>query len=481
MTAEPIAALRQACAQPLPHPDLDELSAISEQVRGFLLHDFVNLPDQLVGQFARPGDLDPQLCEPAPEAGLGFPAAFQEFQETIAPWALRPGHPRFLAFIPGAPTFVSILGDWLCAGLNYFAGVWMEAAGPTQVELQVLSWFRDLLGMPATTRGILTGGGSEANLTALVVARGRLRIEDRPRAVLYLSSQRHWSVDRAAMVMGLLPDQLRPVPVGADQRLIPGALRQTIVDDRRLGKIPWALVANAGATNTGAVDPLADLGVVCREENLWFHVDAAYGWPAVLTPTGQTLLAGIDQADSVTLDPHKWFAQPFEAGGLLVRDGLALERTYHLRPEYMQDVRPQEGEINFADHGIALTRRFRALKIWLSVKVLGLSWFRALVERCCQLAELAQRLLEELGAWEILCPRSLGILCFRRRAPAMSEDQVNAVNRSLMVNLNRRRQFFLSSTDLGGRFALRLCFVNWRTTAADVENLVRALEELAQG
>jgi len=378
-----------------------------------------------------------------------------------------------------------VLGDLLCAGTNFFCGVWLEAAGPSQVELLVLDWFKQFLGCPRAAAGILTGGGSEANLTALVVARERLSYEDRGRAVLYLSEHRHWSVDRAAKVIGLRPDQLRPVPADDRFRLDPAALAGAVRQDREAGRLPWVVVANAGATNTGTVDPLAALAELCAREGLWLHVDAAYGWAAALTPEGRAELDGIGRADSITLDPHKWFGQTFEAGGLLVRDGRLLGRTFALRPEYMQDVEPGRDEVNFCDHGIALTRRFRALKIWLTVKVLGVAWFRGLVDHCCRLADYGQALLEASPAFEVVCPRQLSIVCFRHVPagfrPRTEEDErrLDQLNLGLVEALRRTGRAFVSSTRLRGRVALRLCFVNWRTTAADVDEVVRLLGELA--
>jgi glutamate/tyrosine decarboxylase-like PLP-dependent enzyme len=417
-----------------------------------------------------------------PESGRPFAEVLAEFEQKVAKFAFRTKHPRFLAFVPGAPSFLSVLGEWLCAGTNFFAGVWLEAAGPSQVEVLVLDWFKDFLGYPPTARGVLTGGGSEANLTALVVARERLSFEERGRAVLYVTEQRHWSVDRAARVMGLHPEQVRPVPADAQYRLQPAALAAAVQRDRREGQRPWAVVANAGATNTGAVDPLAALADCCRQEGLWLHVDAAYGWTAVLTAEGRALLDGIGQADSLTLDPHKWFGQTFEAGCVLVREGGLLARTFSLRPEYMQDVEPADDEINFADHGIALTRRFRALKIWLSVQVLGLNWFRGLAERCCLLAELGQRLLEEAGCFEVLSPRQLSIICFRYVPPGFPADDapLNQLNLALIDALRATGRAFLSSTRLNGRVAIRFCFVNWRTTTADVEEIVSLLCTLGE-
>jgi glutamate/tyrosine decarboxylase-like PLP-dependent enzyme len=422
------------------------------------------------------------LREPPPERGRGFPAALEDFAAKVAPYACRVNHPRFLAFVPGAPTFLSALGDFLCAGTNFFAGVWFEAPGPSEVELVVLDWFREFLGMPAGTEGILTSGGSEANLTALVVARERLPLADRGRAVLYLTEQRHWSVDRAAKVIGLAPDQLRPVAADENYRLAPAALAEAVAKDRYDGQLPWAVVANAGATNSGAVDPLAGLADLCAREGLWLHVDAAYGWAAVLTPEGRDELAGIGRADSVTLDPHKWLAQAFESGCVLVRDGPRLTEAFTLRPEYMQDVEPGTEEVNFADRSLALTRRFRALKVWLSLRALGVGWFRGLVTRCCQLAGLSQRLLEEARVFEILSPRQLGIVCYRYVPPGGAVDgpALDRLNLALVDAVRSTGRAFLSSTRLGGRVALRFCFVNWRTTAADVEEIVRLLATLGQ-
>lgn len=424
------------------------------------------------------------LREPPPEIGTDLAHVLSDFETKIAPHAMRTNHPRFLAFIPGAPSYLSFLGDLLCAGSNFFCGVWLEACGPAQVEILVLDWFKEFLGCPAETQGAICGGGSEANLIALLAAREKLDYEQRSRAVLYLTEQRHWSMDRAARIIGLRPDQLRPVPADEHYRLQPAALAKAVAADRAAGQLPWVVVANAGATNTGVVDPLAALADFCEQEHLWFHVDAAYGWAAVLTPEGRATLDGIGRADSITLDPHKWFAQTFEAGGVMVRDGKLLSQTFALRPEYMQDVEPATDEINFADHGIALSRRFRALKIWLSLKVLGVSWFRALVAHSCQLAELSQALLEQSPVFQVLSPRQLSIVGFRyvplgfQVRDIQDEQYLNHLNLALLEQLRLTGKAFLSSTRLRDRVALRLCFVNWRTTAQDVDEILRLVQEI---
>jgi aromatic-L-amino-acid decarboxylase len=481
LTQRSLDELRRACALPLTQPDPETLRALGTAVLDHVVRHHATLAQQPVGRCATRPELEALLAEPAPEEGSDFHEILRQFADKVSPHAFRTNHPRFFAFIPGVPSLLSILGDMLCSGTNFFAGVWLEAAGPAQVELTVLDWFRSFLGMPPSTAGLLTSGGSEANLTALVVARDTLPVEDRPRAVLYLTAQRHHSIDRAARIIGLLPGQVRPVPADGFA-LTPARLLPLIQEDRQAGRLPWVVVANAGATNTGTIDPLADLANLCAAENLWLHVDAAYGWAAVLTNEGRALLAGIERADSVTLDPHKWLAQTFECGGVLVRRGELLARTFSLRADYLQDAEPEGDEVNFADRGLALTRRFRALKVWLSVKVLGVRWFRDLIRHSFALTELAQRLLEEAGDFEIVSPRRLSIVCFRHVPDELRGDEPALERHNLAVAdaLRRSGRAFLSTTRLHGRSVLRFCFINWRTTAADVEEVVTLLQDLAK-
>jgi aromatic-L-amino-acid decarboxylase len=431
-----------------------------------------------LGQSTSPAALDARLRGPAPEQGREFDAVFGDFREHVAPFAKRIDHPRFLAFIASAPAVPAVIGELLAAGCNYFAGNWANGAGATQIELVVLDWFREWLGMPATTAGILTTGGSEANLTALAVARNLLTFEDRSRAVLYSSDQRHVSIDRAMMLLGFRPEQINTLTAADGLHLSPKAVLKAIHQDRLAGQLPWAIVANGGATNTGAVDPLAALAELRSAEGLWLHVDAAYGWSAVLVPEGKAVLAGIECADSVALDPHKWFAQPYDAGCVLIRDGVRLESTFAQHADYLRDVAAEAGEVNLSDRGPALTRRFRALKIWLSVQTLGLGWFRELVARCLRLAEFAEGLLIDAG-FHIVVPRGLGVVCFRHEPPAMTSEMLDQHNLAINRAVNATLQAAMSSTRLGGRICLRLCFVNWRTTAGDVETVIRMLVDAA--
>ena len=463
--------------EPLPHPSLADLRAAAAAIEDWSLSQHQTLRDQPIGLTPSPSELRSVLNQPPPDERRPFADILADFRSHIEPNAFRVNHPRFLAFVPGVPCFPSVLGDWLTAAANFFAGVWLEAAGPAQLETTVLDWFRQWLGMAETTRGALTTGGSEANLTALVVAREQVPFADRGRMVLYVSDQRHWSLDRAAKVMGFDPALVRIVPVDDELRLRGDALAAQVWRDREGGLSPWAAVANAGSTHTGTVDALAEVSAVCRAEGLWFHVDAAYGWAATLTEEGRRELAGIGDADSVTLDPHKWLAQTFDVGCVLVRDGRLLPATFASRPDYLQDVKPNEGEINYADHGIALTRRFRALKIWVSLQMLGLDWFRHLVRHGFALADYAQAVLQAAGTFEILCPRRLSIVCFRF-VPANGQHDLNALNVQLVAALRDTGRAFLSSTRVRGTFAIRMCFINWRTTAADVDEIVGLLVRL---
>jgi aromatic-L-amino-acid decarboxylase len=476
---ERLRLLSKRLQAPLPHPEAAQLAECSHQVSTLVQRHFLSLRQQTVGRRPSRAEMEALLRQPVPESGQDWRTVLRRFQTDILPNALRVNHPRFWAFIPGAPTYWSILGEWLAAGTNFFLGVWAEAAAPAQVELVVLDWFKQIVGYPLTAGGLLTGGGSEANLIALLAARQGLSWEERSKAVLYVSDQCHHSVDRAAQVMGLHPQQLRRLPSIAG-RLEPARLAQAVAEDRQAGRRPWAVVASAGTTNTGAIDPLAALAAFCRQEHLWLHVDAAYGWAARLLPEGPHWLAGLEEADSLTLDPHKWFAQTFDAGCVLVRDPQRLRETFALHSEYLDDVAPAAEEINFCDYGLALTRRFRALKIWLSLQVLGLAWFRALVRHCCALAELTALLLRQSGCFEVLEPQ-LSIVCFRYVPAGGAPGEVlDRLNQQLLEDARRTGQVFLSSTRWQGRRVLRCCFVNWQTTAADVQAVVALLTELGR-
>ncbi len=421
------------------------------------------------------------LSADAPEEGTSFDEIVSTLRERVFPYHAREPHPRFMGYVPSTPTFPAVLGDWIASGYNFFAGVWSVAAGPNEVELTVLEWFRRWLGMPEGTRGLLTTGGSNATLTAVVAARHAVlgdRAGDLPRLTMYCSDQAHSSVARAAWIAGVPRGNVRLVASDDRFRLRLDALAEAIERDRAAGLIPFLVVGNAGATNTGAVDPLSGIADIAAREHLWVHVDAAYAGFAVLTGRGRALLAGIERADSVTLDPHKWLYVPFECGCLLARDPKALEAAFHVLPDYLRDVEARDQAVNFADSGEQLTRYARALKVWVSVNYFGLGPIRDAIAECMRLADVAEGLVREAPDLEVLSPAQFGVVCFRVH-PKGTDDPaaLDALNERVNAAANATRRVLMSSTRLHGAYALRLCILNYRTTEHDV----RAVIELVRG
>jgi aromatic-L-amino-acid/L-tryptophan decarboxylase len=402
--------------------------------------------------------------------GAPFDDALRILFDDVLPFTSRSAHPRFFAYVPFAGTWPGALGDFVASACNVYAGSWQESAGPTQLELRILDWFKEWIGYPEGAGGSLVNGGSAANLTALACAREALVGSMRDDLVVYASDQAHYSVGRAARTLGFRPDQLRVLPVRADLRLDPAILAAAIAADEASGRLPLLVIANGGATSTGAVDPLDELAAVCRERGVWLHVDAAYGGFASLTDRGRAVLKGIALADSVTLDPHKWLYQPYECGCLLVRDGRALRRAFEMHSDYLRDAEVEGGEVNFSDLGIQLTRSTRAFKLWLSLRTFGVDAFRAAIDQTLDLADLARRRIEASTSLELAAPPSLGIVCFFRHGA--DDKQTDG----LAAALEQSGLGFISTTRVHGRTALRLCILNHTTRAEDVEHVLDFLE-----
>ena len=423
------------------------------------------------------------VAGPAPERGTDFDALVQLLETRVFAHAAREPHPGFLAYVPSCPTFPAVLGDWLATGFNCFGGVWSVAAGPNALELTVLDWFRSWLGMPAGTSGLLTSGGSAATVTAVVAAR-HAAVQDQPgrleRAVLYTSTQAHSSVTRAAWIAGIPRNQVRAIAVDSGYRMIPAALAAAIREDRAAGLLPMCVVASAGTTNTGSVDPLHAIADICRDEALWFHVDAAYGGFAALTDRGRALLDGIGRADTVTLDPHKWLFVPFECGCLLAREPERLTSAFRILPEYLRDVESDGIEVNFADYGEQLTRNTRAFKVWLPVQYFGLGAIRSAIDTGINLAAHAETVLRQDPLFEVLSPAQLGIVCFRAHPAGINDSAaVDRLNERINTEVNRLGRHFISSTRLNGQFSLRICVLGFRTELQDIDELIETLRGLA--
>ncbi len=439
--------------------------------------------DALVARLANPGadpvlrragpaEMRSRLAGPPPEQAGDYGAVLARVVTDVLPYASRTDHPGYFAFVPSFTTWPAALAELTAAAANPYCGAWMESAGAAQVELEVIDWFRMWLGMPAGTAGVLVTGGSAANLTALLVAREAAGGPS-DNSVVYLSDQAHSSLARTARAMGLRPQQVRVLPTDDRWRLGPETVAAAVHADRRAGRIPFALCASAGSTNTGAVDPLHDLADACAAEGLWLHVDAAYGGFAALTSQGRAVLAGIERADSVTLDPHKWLFQPMECGSVLIRDGARLERTFAIHPDYLDgNAAHSDGEVNFADRGLQLSRGFRALKIWMSVQTFGLAAFRAAIQRNLELAEFAEAAVRGHAGLTVMAPATLGIVCFRREWPGCDEAETERRGIALIDALERTGAALVSSTRLAGRHAIRLCVLNPTSTEDDVRRVV---------
>ncbi|MEO5903048.1 MAG: aminotransferase class I/II-fold pyridoxal phosphate-dependent enzyme, partial [Gemmatimonadaceae bacterium] len=369
-------------------------------------------------------------------------------------------------------------GDWIATGYNFFAGVWPVAAGPNQIEMVVLEWFRQWTGMPEGTSGLLTSGGSGANLTALVAARHAAieKGQDIRKLTIYVSAQAHSSVVRAAWIAGISRENVRTVAMDDLFRMNVANLARVVADDRAKGFEPFLVVASAGTTNTGSVDPLNEIADFCETEKLWLHVDAAYAGFAVLADRGKAMLKGIERADSLTLDPHKWLFVPFECGCVLVRDPVSLSDAFRILPEYLRDVEAGEEEVNFADRGEQLTRYSRALKIWMSVNYFGTSAITKEIDAAFDRAKLLESLVESSEHFETLCPAQFGIYCFRANPRSVAADQFDALNERINSRVVGEGRFLISSTRLRGNFSLRMCTLGFRTTDADIRDLFVSIE-----
>jgi aromatic-L-amino-acid/L-tryptophan decarboxylase len=461
--------------------DAGTMRAMGYRIVDHLVERISALDHDAAWRGASRADLHARMAEPAPESPRGFDASFERLRADVLPFAARVDHPRFLAFVPGAGTWPGILADFLAAGHNLFQGTWLGGAGPSEVELVVLDWFRDWIGMPAGAGGLFTSGGSAATLIAIAAAR-QLRFGGHDaRAIVYRSAECHSSVDRALRFLGFAPDQVRTVAVDAQFRMQPASLEDLIARDAESGRIPFLIIANAGTTSTGAIDPLADLAAIRSRHSLWLHTDGAYGGFAVLSDRGRRLLDGIGEADSVTLDPHKWLYQPFEAGCLMVRDVARLEAAFRLVPDYLKDAEltgeDPLREANFTDRGFQLTRQARALKVWLSVQTFGLAAFRDAIDRTLDLARHTEERVRASSSLEMTSPASLGIVCFRRRDPGVDDEaEIERRNMLLIRRLADSGDGMISSTRVNGRLTLRTCVLNHRTRLDDVERVIDWLE-----
>ncbi len=451
--------------------DPDQMRRLGYWVVDRVVEHFQHVDEGPVVLAGDPGELDAALGAGTVPTGPQDPiAAMSTLIDAALTHQQHGDHARYFARVPGPSSYPAVLGEWLGTGFQTMAASWAGGSGPAAVELVVCGWLAGLLGLPAESEGVLLSGGSMANITGLMAVRSV-----RGNGVVYLSDQTHSSIGRGLRAAGFAEDELRVLATDDEFRLPLDTVRQAIVDDRSRGRRPLVVVATAGTTNTGSVDPLHQLADLCAAEDVWLHVDAAYGGPAVLCEPGRTVLAGIGRADSVVLDPHKWLFQPYDVGCLLVRRPGVLEQAFGMNPEYLRDVQSRTGEVDLRNRSLELSRRSRALKIWLTLRTYGAPRLGLAVERGIALAEHAEQLILADPRWELITPAQLGIVTWAdRRASA---DQQAAATAALSAT----GYASVTTTTLHGRSALRLCTLNPRTTADDLSGTVDRLARILDG
>ncbi|HEY3231323.1 MAG TPA: pyridoxal-dependent decarboxylase, partial [Roseiflexaceae bacterium] len=400
----------------------------------------------------------------------------------VLPYPMGNTSPRFFAWVnsPSAP--LAVLAELLAAGLNSSVAGGDHAA--TYIEHAVLNWLKQLVGYPAGSGGLLVSGGSMANLAGLAVmrfvkAQGAIRArgfqgESAP-MVVYTSTEGHSCLEKAVELLGIGHDYLRKIPVDAQYRMDIGQLRTAIAADRAAGLRPVCVAASAGTVNTGAIDQLDALADLCEAEGLWFHVDGAYGGVAVLAQQTAGLYAGMERADSLAIDPHKWLYMTVECGCVFVCDAQAMRDTWNLVPPYLRDDTSLPW---FSEFGVQQTRGFRALKLWMVIQQIGVQGYRELISRDIGLARSLQERIRHREDFELIAAGPLSVTCFRYAPPGMGD--LDALNRRLLGIVQREGQVFLTSTQLDGRLALRACIVNFRTSQADLDTLLGVLAEAGQ-
>ncbi|MBI4160970.1 MAG: amino acid decarboxylase [Acidobacteria bacterium] len=419
----------------------------------------------------------PDAAEPAfAEEPWDVRAVLERIRRRVDGPGLNPASGGHLAYIPGGGIYPAALGDYLAAVTNRYAGVAFAGPGAVRLERGLIRWMADLLGFPADAAGDLTSGGSIANLIGVVCAReaAELRARDFHRAVVYRTRHVHHSVDKALRIAGLGEAVFREVEVDGFYRMRPDALETAIRTDLRAGRVPWLVVGSAGTTDTGAIDPMEEIGEVARANRLWFHVDAAYGGFFRLCADGGTLLRGIDRADSVVMDPHKGLFLPYGSGAVVERDREVLRRAHSYAADYLQDARRGEEEFSPADHSPELTRHFRGLRLWLPLRLFGLAPFRACLEEKRLLTRYFHEAIGRAPGFEAGPPPELSVAVYRYLPRRGDPDEFN---RRLIRAIQEDGRVFLSSTRLDGRFVLRLAVLSFRT---HLDTIDTALDLLAR-
>jgi aromatic-L-amino-acid decarboxylase len=395
----------------------------------------------------------------------------------VFPVSINTAHPSYMAYIPGGGLFPSAIADFIGSAVNRFVGSWFSAPAASRLETNVLQWFAQWMGFPDTARGILTSGGSLATFSAVVTARMHLLGENITKGTVYCSDQTHLCVKKAVRLAGIPDRNIRILESDKFFRAIPGLFEDKIKEDQKNGFRPFFLVASAGTTNTGSIDPLPELAGLAEKYGLWLHIDAAYGGFFILCKEGKRKLEGIDRADSIVLDPHKGLFVPYGTGSLLVKKGELLKKAHMVTADYLQDFDIPEDEPSASDYSPELSRSFRGLRVWLPLKLFGVQAFRENLEEKLWLTQrMYQRFLAEPG-FECLCEPELSVIAFRY-VPKNGDS--NKFNRLLLENIIKSKKLFLSSTILNGHFVIRVCILSFRTHQVEVDEAFETIIHFAK-
>ncbi len=455
------------------------------EFRGAAHHAVDWISRYLAGEHAAPvlSQVEPAAIAAAlpaelPPHGESLATILGDFERILVPGLTHWNHPRFFAYFATSASAPGVLGELLTAAVNQQAMLWRTSPAATELEEVVLGWLGKLLGLPGSFEGVIYDGGSSSNLHALLAAReaavaevrarGLAGRDDVPELRVYCSEHAHSSVDKAAIVLGLGHRGLRKVAVDDAFRMRPEALEQAVLEDLASGRLPIGVVATVGTTSTSAVDPVPAIAAVCARHHLWLHVDASYAGPAAMLPSHAWIFDGVERADSLVVNPHKWLFTPLDASAFYCRRMDVLRAALALTPDYLEN--PEAGRVrNLMDTGIALGRRFRALKLWMVLRAFGAQGLRARIAEHIRLARRFAESVEAGAGFEILAPVPLSLVCFRARPAGMTDESVDAFNERLLERVNGSGEAFLSHTRLRGRYALRLAVGHLRTSERDIE------------
>ena len=440
---------------------------------------------------ATPADLEKLFDEPLPEKGIALEEILARFRNDVAPNAMGVPSPRYFGQFNPTPLPIGVWADALASMLNQNAGAWRNGPTSAMIEARVMRWLCDLLNYGPQSFGTLASGGSEANLIALKCARDSVAASIKDRGVrtapgnlvIYASEQCHYSIDKSADILGLGREGVRKIPTDDRFHIIPDVLREAIAKDCEAGLVPCCIVGVAGTTSTGVIDPLEELAEIARENRCWYHVDAAYGGALAFSPQHRHLLRGIDRADSITFDPHKWMFVPFSCGATLVRDGgRVLRDAFDMSPEYLSEDRGgADVEFDFFRYGQMGTRRFNSLKLWMAIKFMGREGYAKTVEHQIELTKYLAKQLDALKDFKRAGEVETAVCCFRfLPKPDLDGQEIDRLQQRLQQIIERSGEAWLTTTVLQGRRAMRVNINSFLTEKHHIDGLVELLVKSAE-